>query len=109
MCPYRLCVLCAGSLRRWRHNASTASAWTHVKLIGPSVEFMRKIALKMAAALDLKMAAPLDLKMETPLLLKMAAMLLSKMAATLHLGGFPWAPQDSGHRVMIWKPVYCGG
>ena len=81
MCPYRLCVLCAGSLRRWRHNASTASAWTHVKLIGPSVEFMRKIALKMAATLDLKMA--------DPLLLKMAAMLLSKMAATLHLGGFP--------------------
>ena len=72
MCPYRLCMLCAGSLHCWRHNASTASAWTHVKLIGPSVEYMRKIALKMAAALDLKMAAPLDLKMETPLLLKMA-------------------------------------
>ena len=62
----------------------------------------------MADPLLLKMADPLLLKMADPLLLKMVNPLLLKMADSLHLGGFHWALQDTGHRVMKYKPVYCG-
>ena len=58
--------------------------------------------------IKLKMADPLLLKMADPLLLKMAAPLYLKMSDSLHLGGFHWALQDTGHRVMKYKPVYCG-
>ena len=57
--------------------------------------------------IKLKMADPLLLKMADPLLLKMAAPLYLKMADSLLLGGFHWA-LHTWHRVMKYKPVYCG-
>ena len=73
----------------------------HLKMADP-------LHLKMADPLLLKMADPLLLKTADPLLLKMAAPLYLKMADSFHLGGFHWALQDTEHRVMKFKPVYCG-